>query len=528
MKLVYICCLLVIVFLIIIINYNTSTKEKYTDTDPKANFQNFIDGTLTNQINSNMTSINQQISQQINKLPQISFHYDFWSSNVVCDGFCNGNISSINLQLKNNVSLKYQDRADNVIKLIMTINGSISFGINTNVHVCGDDNVSIPFNNDVSLQCLLTIDCKKNFQVKCKVLDIITDYDYIYSTILNIINATIKNSGAIALTEAIPVLGLIVSAFVNIVGDTNAGKSLLERNFDIHGKILSLLGSFVESILNNNNNQTIQNLINNNELIIQLITNISGVQWNMNDVFINLQDYNIICITSMEMVNLAKSLWNIQINDILNSIFLTNDDYSQCYIINPKYYNNIFSLNLPNIKCFSNLPLGVPVKLMSTTPIDFPQCSIPNLPQDKDRDSCRKLIGTYEANNSDLQQSATLVPTFQNGDYMMTVNPYPNFSINNTNGFYGVVFSTKHIGGGIWNPDNYKIGILYINGNAYGPPGTIDNIPGDETRALSIYIPLKDLASSYSLRVQWKETSGKPKIKLYIYLTEEVDAGSWE
>ena len=150
------------------------------------------------------------------------------------------------------------------------------------------------------------------------------------------------------------------------------------------------------------------------------------------------------------------------------------------------------------------------------------------MPQDKDRDSCRKLIGTYEANNSDLQQSATLVPTFQNGDYMMTVNPYPNFSINNTNGFYGVVFSTKPIGGGIWNPDNYKIGILYINGNAYGPPGTIDNIPGDETRALSIYIPLKDLASSYSLRVQWKETSGKPKIKLYIYLTEEVDAGSWE
>jgi hypothetical protein len=157
---------------------------------------------------------------------------------------------------------------------------------------------------------------------------------------------------------------------------------------------------------------------------------------------------------------------------------------------------------------------------------------------DYKRDSCRLLVGTLVADDRNLDSENFLIPirnTINNNYITIGIKDYM-FSFKNTDGFNGIVFSTKPIGGDIWNGENYKINSLRLNnGNGniiqiIGIPGSIRGIPGDEARAVYYYMPIKSkvLENIYYMTAQWKEVSGKSKIRLYVYLTMETNEGNWQ
>jgi hypothetical protein len=155
------------------------------------------------------------------------------------------------------------------------------------------------------------------------------------------------------------------------------------------------------------------------------------------------------------------------------------------------------------------------------------------------RGSCRLLVGTLSGNDSEFR-TYYLNPTRIDDKYMTILypnDPHPHntiFSIINTGGFNGVVFSTKPPNACIWSGDNNKINRLFITINddptniiTVGVPGTvIGGHGGDEARAVSYYIPIDKLGSTYYIQSESKE-GGKSKTKLYIYLTMETDDSGW-
>jgi hypothetical protein len=145
------------------------------------------------------------------------------------------------------------------------------------------------------------------------------------------------------------------------------------------------------------------------------------------------------------------------------------------------------------------------------------------------RGSCRLLVGTLSGNDSG-GKIYDLIPTIIDTTHMtIDIN---TFSIINTGGFNGVVFSTKPPTACIWSGDNYKINSLIISINNstinIGVPGTvIGGHGGDEARAVSYYIPISENnKNKYWIRSESKE-GGKSKTKLYIYLTMETDDSGW-
>jgi len=161
---------------------------------------------------------------------------------------------------------------------------------------------------------------------------------------------------------------------------------------------------------------------------------------------------------------------------------------------------------------------------------------------DRDRFRCRLLVGTLQGNDNE-GTVYHLTPTVIDGNHMSILNQsgaYPSntgFSITNTGGFNGVVFTTRTLlDNNIWNGDNYKINAIQIYSTGddnllyrIGIPGTVtEEGPngGDEARAFTLYIPINQLKSSYWLTSDSKE-GGRSKTKLYIYLTMETNEGSW-
>lgn len=161
------------------------------------------------------------------------------------------------------------------------------------------------------------------------------------------------------------------------------------------------------------------------------------------------------------------------------------------------------------------------------------------VPLDYNRYNCRLLIATLKGDDEPRYSGGAYslsIDSFNN-NYVNKINVY-DFSIVNTSGFNGIVFTTKQPGSernGIWNGDNYKINGVSFDGsyNFVGVPATIHdantniNFSGDQARAFSHYIPIINLADIYNIRVQSKET-GNSKMKLYVYLTMETTEGNWQ
>jgi hypothetical protein len=107
--------------------------ERYTD--PKADFQNFINMTLVTMLNTKTVPwIN-------NTLQQKQFEPFNWDYTVTQNAFCDIKLSvqaSLSKIYIGNVSLNYLNRADNVIKLLSTIDVMICVKVDVNTHICQD------------------------------------------------------------------------------------------------------------------------------------------------------------------------------------------------------------------------------------------------------------------------------------------------------------------------------------------------------------------------------------------------------
>jgi hypothetical protein len=157
------------------------------------------------------------------------------------------------------------------------------------------------------------------------------------------------------------------------------------------------------------------------------------------------------------------------------------------------------------------------------------------VPLDSGRYNCRLLVAIFTSDFS-YQNYYYLYNTYSNPTYIDIYRERLNFTFKNTNGFNGVVFTTKPPGSdinGIWNGDNYKIRSLRIqswnNAQIIVPvPGQITGQAQDDAaRSLSYYIPIRDLGSYYSLQIESRDTSGS-KAKIYVYLTMETSLGNWQ
>jgi hypothetical protein len=146
------------------------------------------------------------------------------------------------------------------------------------------------------------------------------------------------------------------------------------------------------------------------------------------------------------------------------------------------------------------------------------------VPLDSDRDKCRLLVAAFAGDDKTITSGNYFLhqTLYIDSNYINYSNSNMNINFINTGGFNGIVFTTKPIGGGIWNSNNYKITAVYINNNPIGVPGG----EGGQGRAFSYYIPIKDIASNYFISVESRE-GGNSKIMLFVYLTMETSAGSW-
>jgi len=370
-------CLIACIVIICLILYFTSdnVREGYSE-NPQKDFQDFVNETLTSYLNKYLIpSANDYIKNMT--LSRDFKHYLL--QDLICDIYVYANLHLITTQTQlNPISIQYDNRGNNVITLKYKIPLKLTFRLDTNIHVCGDNNQSAVFNLDrLLLSGTFQIDCNQNYKVNFTI-DQLDGTDSIYDSVFDILKSTLSKSSFL-------INPLVLTFYEIFVNSPDKAKSMIRDGIDVNQLIISSLKSSLEPYINSL--PQIKQYISNNKTYIDIVTNVPEEPWDIKDV-IN-QPFNYLLISNLD-TNMMTTLWGKSFTK--QQMFISNNDFSSCYkfediIHRIQMYYTQQKMPIPAgfFHKFKLLPINVnapvPYKLLTSVESFTDPCNmIPTLP----------------------------------------------------------------------------------------------------------------------------------------------------